>query len=170
MPDKRNLQPHEDPPPNVPESNTIYFCLYVSQSNFTPPANRVELDKILSSSHLRNKELDVTGALLCTAGRFAQIIEGPEISVRILMKSIELDSRHRYCKVLSEGLTSARRFSEWTMAYLGPSIHIDRHIKPLLQNLFNQDQTDKSISRLIDLMVRQTNMRRPEGAEEDVGP
>ncbi len=130
----------------------IHSILYVSQSNLQPPKDEAEIKNIVDWAVRRNNELGLTGALFCTAGRFAQILEGPEISIRILMRSIEADERHRGVKVLSKGTLPERRFSEWSLAYHGPSIYVDRHIKPLLQNL-SRSRTDELEARLTELMV-----------------
>ncbi len=140
----------------------IFSLLYVSQSNLRPPSDRTEIKKIVTRARLLNKELNVTGALLCTAGRFAQILEGPEESIRIIMRSIESDPRHRNIKVLSEDTLPERRFPQWTLAYQGSSLYVDRHIKPLLQDLLSDCQSDHLITRLTELMLRNKDMERPE--------
>ncbi len=139
----------------------IYSTLYVSQSNLLPSNDKAEIENIVSLAQRRNQELDLTGALFRTAGRFAQILEGPEMSIRILMRSIQADERHRGIKVLSEETLPERRFSEWSLAYRGSSIFVDRHIKPLLQNLA-QDQTEQLAARLTELMVSAANSEHSE--------
>ncbi len=134
----------------------IFSTLYVSQSNLRAPRDTFEIANIVSLAQRRNEQLEVTGALFCTSGRFAQILEGPEISVRILIRSIEADERHRGVRVLSEEILPERRFSEWSLAYKGPSIYVDRHIKPLLQDL-SQSRTDQLVARLTELMVWAAN-------------
>lgn len=132
----------------------IYSTLYVSQSNLQPPADKLEIENLVRAAQDRNEQLDVTGVLFCTSGRFAQILEGPEMSIRILMRSIEADERHRGVKVLSEGMLPERRFAKWSLGYQGPSIFVDRHIKPLLQDL-SQAQAAQSVARLSELMCQE---------------
>lgn len=139
----------------------IYSVLYGSQSNLQPPEDQEEIRNIVDGSLRRNKDLDVTGALFCTSGRFAQILEGPEIALRALMRSIEADNRHRNVRIISEEVLQERRFSQWSLAYQGPSIYVDRHIKPLLQNL-PQSQTDELGARLTEMMVRTANAEETE--------
>lgn len=140
----------------------VFSCLYVSQSNLRSPGDQEEIKKIIEWSQIRNEKLNITGALLSTSGRFAQIFEGSEPSVAELMRSIESDPRHRNVRVIWEETRPNRRFSQWRMAYQGPSIYVDRHIKPLLQDLLSERQAEGLIARLIELMSRNADSVGPE--------
>ena len=54
------------------------------------------------------------------AGCFAQVIEGPEWQLRLLMKRICADRRHHSLKVVTDGPITARRYPDWSMAYRDP--------------------------------------------------
>ena len=80
-----------------------------------------EIQSIMAVSNARNAAASVTGALLYTGARFAQWLEGDEAAVRDIMASIERDARHRDLVILEQCPAVARRFSEWSLVYLGHS-------------------------------------------------
>jgi len=80
-----------------------------------------ELARIVDVSRIRNARMSVTGALLFTGVRFAQCIEGPETGVAAIRQSIASDTRHAAVTTLMEGPIAQRRFSDWSLAYAGPS-------------------------------------------------
>jgi hypothetical protein len=91
-----------------------------------------ELEAILTFSRARNGVVGVTGALISSFYTFAQLIEGPDSSIEVLMASINRDGRHRDVKVISVKNTTRRIFPNWSMAYSGNANYIDRHIEILL--------------------------------------
>jgi len=68
--------------------------LYVSISRLDPEAATEDVERIVAVSNIRNRALDVTGALLFTGDRFVQLIEGPSNSITELQRSIFRDARH----------------------------------------------------------------------------
>ena len=95
--------------------------LYVSISRLTPEDAMNEVEKIVAVSRPRNRELDVTGALLFTGERFAQLIEGPPDGVAALQQSIFRDARHCDVTTIHSHDVDAREFMGWSLAYAGPS-------------------------------------------------
>jgi hypothetical protein len=81
-----------------------------------------------------NAELDITGVLTFKNGRFAQVIEGPEEALRILMVAIERDSRHHSVKVISDGPIALRRYGDWRMVYCEPK----EFVRDQLDNVLEQ--------------------------------
>ena len=140
--------------------------LYVSQSNLRLPAQAAEVDRIVATARARNALLNVTGALVFTQARFAQILEGPEASIAELMASIERDKRHRDVEVVLVETIAERRFPDWSMAYRGGSIFVDRHIKPLLQHGVSDSTRSDTATKLLDLMVEVTQ-REQQRAKSD---
>jgi hypothetical protein len=100
--------------------------------------------------------LNVTGALVFTEARFAQVLEGPEASITELMADIERDKRHRDVEVVLVESIAERRFPGWAMAYRGGSIFLDRHIKPLLQHGLSDATRSDTATKLLELMVEVT--------------
>lgn len=138
----------------------VYSLLYVSQSLLTASHENVEVQDILSRSRPRNLRLSVTGALVFTQARFAQVLEGPMPALDELMASIRRDRRHRDVEVVFLDNLPKRRFTDWSLAYSGPSIYIDRHIKPLLQpdtgELEKRDRALKLLDVISHLVIGTT--------------
>lgn len=99
----------------------MFSLLYVSRALLREESARSELDAIIRVSVARNQAASVTGALLYTGERFAQILEGPEKEVRLVVASIERDSRHTDFTIVEQGAIERRRFARWAMADLGLS-------------------------------------------------
>ena len=83
---------------------------------------------ILEISRSRNRELEVTGCLIFAEGRFAQALEGSQVAIERLMRSIGKDGRHRDVEILEQGCKARRRFTRWSMGYAGPSYFVSKTI------------------------------------------
>lgn len=103
--------------------------LYVSRRLATP----ADVRDIVEASRSRNARLEVTGALVASHSRFAQILEGPRPGVEVLMDSIRRDPRHTGVEVLLFDDIERRRFSGWTLAYSGASVFVDKLIGTLTE-------------------------------------
>lgn len=110
----------------------MFSILYVSRSRLSPEAADGDIDAIVEVSLARNPPSGVTGALLFTGDRFAQLLEGPEQSVLTIMASIRRDARHTDIVVVDEGPIAARRFASWSMAYAGRSTFAARTVETAL--------------------------------------
>lgn len=107
--------------------------IYVSDSTISMPRDEWQIDAIVGEAQHRNKKLDVTGALMFTYANFAQVLEGPSSSVGELMRSIGNDSRHTNVRVLEVEAIDRRRFSRWSMAYVGPADLMEEALAPALE-------------------------------------
>jgi hypothetical protein len=134
----------------------VSSLLYVSQSTLRQLEQAAEVDRIVEVAQSRNTDLGVTGSLIFTESRFAQILEGPRAAIEELMSSIRRDPRHRDVNVVLTEDLPARRFPYWALAYNGPSIFVDRHVKPLLQQEMNPADRELRAGRLLRLMVELT--------------
>jgi hypothetical protein len=76
--------------------------------------------EICALSEQHNARAGITGLLTFHAGRFAQVLEGPESEVRALLGRIIADPRHHSVNVIADGPIPARRYAEWSMAYREP--------------------------------------------------
>jgi hypothetical protein len=123
--------------------------LYISRA--TERASEAEVAKIIAAAQQRNRDVDLTGAIIFTGERFAQFLEGPPDALDAVMSSIARDDRHRDIKLLHVGRQSVRRFPDWEMAYCGPSSFVDRHIRPLFQDLTDAERID-GVDALVELM------------------
>ncbi len=70
---------------------------------------------ILSQARRNNRELDITGALICRRDMYIQLIEGPEAAIDALLARIAVDDRHTNVRMLLSGETGERMFPEWAM-------------------------------------------------------
>jgi len=105
--------------------------LYASVSTLAADEEEAELGRIVEVSRDRNPRLGVTGTLIYTKARFAQILEGPPDAVDQLMEKIVRDRRHDRVTVVDVRETRRRRFAGWSLSYSGVSQYIDKHIRPL---------------------------------------
>ena len=130
----------------------VTSLLYVSRSLLVLPEQAEEIQKIVEVARSRNARLDVTGALIFTEARFAQVLEGSTEAVEELMASIRRDPRHKDVEVVEVAEITSRRFPNWTMAYSGPSFYVDRHIKPLVNSGLETGPRGELASKLIGFM------------------
>ena len=106
--------------------------LYISRSALSPRDAAKGVEQIVATSVARNLTLGITGALLFTGEHFAQVLEGPEESVDVLMADICRDPRHADVLVVDRHALEQRRFPDWSLAYFGPSQFVSRHVTRLL--------------------------------------
>jgi hypothetical protein len=99
--------------PTMPQ---LYRVLYCSR-NRLPEATAIDIQDILDVSRQNNARDEITGALLFSAGAFAQALEGPLDAVEDAFERIQCDERHRDVVVLQSGLIAKRDFPDWTMAF-----------------------------------------------------
>jgi hypothetical protein len=100
----------------------IYKILYCSK-NLIEGENAkrdAEIGQILQTARRKNKEQNVTGALLFNSGYFAQALEGPRLAIEQIFETIQRDPRHGDVTVLSSQTDGRRDFPEWSMAYAAP--------------------------------------------------
>ena len=110
-----------------------------------------EIARIVEVSRERNAEREVTGALIYTRARFAQILEGPAEAVDEIMDKISRDDRHRQVTVVDVRRTPQRRFADWSLCYSGASHYIDKHIRPVLDGGDREDA--RELRRLMQALA-----------------
>lgn len=76
------------------------------------------VQEIISSARNYNKRAAVTGVLLSNFDCFFQVLEGPDILVKLLFEKIRRDPRHSEVKLVAESQVGGRLFSQWNMSYL----------------------------------------------------
>lgn len=81
-------------------------------------ASESGLAEILKVARQNNQRLGITGALILyeEKQRFAQVLEGPEDTVKNLLARIKADPRHNSVEVREAGDAPARLFTRWAMA------------------------------------------------------
>ena len=73
------------------------------------------LNGILSDARRWNQREDITGALICRADVYLQLIEGPAAAIDATFERIGCDDRHQDVTLLSRATVDARLFPGWTM-------------------------------------------------------
>lgn len=129
--------------------------LYVSR-NLVPAERREEaMRDIIRIARARNAGFGVTGALIATDARFAQLLEGEAQAVATLMALISTDPRHTDVRVLHDGPITRRRFPKWSMAYSGLARYVANYVEPLLSDPSpdNGPETARQLTRLMEKLV-----------------
>jgi hypothetical protein len=106
---------------NVAGGEFVYSLLYISRAELAGSTVEAEIEAIVRVSTARNAAAEVTGALLYTGERFAQLLEGSEDAVREIMARIARDPRHSELTIIEQGPAERRRSARWSMAYGGRS-------------------------------------------------
>ncbi len=75
------------------------------------------LNGILLDARRANARDGVTGALICRADIYLQLLEGPEGTVKNTLERIQRDDRHLEMKVHVAENVSGRMFGEWAMLH-----------------------------------------------------
>lgn len=88
--------------------------VYVSVATTLPRPRTI--DAIVATARRVNPQLNVTGMLLWSDSRFAQLIEGPADSLDLLYGRLLADSRHHDLNMLARWDIPNRLFPDWSMA------------------------------------------------------
>jgi len=95
-------------------ATSIYFLIYVSRA--VQPMTAQDLDELLCKSRAFNRSAGLTGCLIHQDGYFMQMLEGEQKAVSSLMEKIKADPRHGQVRIVIEGPTRSRVFTDWGMA------------------------------------------------------
>jgi len=110
---------------------------YISRITNTLSSKEIETIGIISSEN--NKQVNITGTLVCFEKLFFQIIEGDEKDVDRLYLKIGKDPRHKeVLRLKTEYNVSKRLFPKWSMRTINLDNNVDdllRPIKILLQTV-----------------------------------
>ena len=99
-------------------SNPLRRVVYVSHVvSDALPGGRTMLEDILAAARRNNSRLGVTGALLYSNRRFAQVLEGPPDAVEQIFETIQCDPRHDHVAVIEVSAPESRAFADWSMAF-----------------------------------------------------
>lgn len=101
-------------------TTTLHTLAYFSRCPvpLRGPAWEVLLDDILAAADRNNPYFQVTGVLMASEGRFAQVLEGPGWAVESVFRSIERDPRHTDVEVLYCRPLTQRSFMGWSMGLI----------------------------------------------------
>jgi Sensors of blue-light using FAD len=73
------------------------------------------LNNILSVARRNNGREGITGALICRADLYLQMLEGPRAAVTSRFQRIMADDRHLDLVLIASGDVTSRLFPEWHM-------------------------------------------------------
>ena len=93
----------------------VYQIIYTSSA--TEALDDAAMRELAMSATYRNAEIGITGMLLFNDGSIMQVLEGDELTVKMLYDVIKEDSRHTGAMVLIERYSETREFSSWSMGY-----------------------------------------------------
>lgn len=131
---------------SLPDPAPLHQLFYVSRVQAQPH----ELQALIEHARRHNAGCGLTGALLFTGGHFAQVLEGPEATVKGLMGRIGRDRRHDRVRVLLERSRPHRRFGPWRMALLEA-----RGADDLIDQLLTHPHvSDRRAERLLELLFQ----------------
>lgn len=97
---------------------TLLSLAYVSR-NMINGDFAATVAEIVSGSNSKNAEKGITGALVCSPGYFAQVLEGEVDMVDELFERIANDPRHADVQILFSRPIVQRSFGGWGMASAG---------------------------------------------------
>lgn len=73
------------------------------------------LSHILFQARDHNARAGITGALICRADIYLQLLEGPQDAIDALYRNIQRDDRHLEINALFQRPITDRMFPEWAM-------------------------------------------------------
>ena len=129
----------------------------------SPAAMRAMIEAILAASRRNNARVGVTGALMFSAGGFAQVLEGPRAAVEHVFERIQQDPRHDDVAVLSFGPVGGRAFDQWSMAYVGMvEVHADRYASLAAATGYDPSRmTGDAVFGMLEQLVREEESAAP---------
>ena len=74
-----------------------------------------DLAQLRLAAERENDRNDVTGLLVFDGARFAQLVEGPDAGLSIVIDRILADQRHGHVRTIAVGPVSERSFSGWAL-------------------------------------------------------
>ena len=76
-----------------------------------------DLLELLKQARTNNGAKNITGILLYSKGTFFQVLEGEEVTVENIYRTIEKDPRHKNCTLIEKLNITERAFPYWSMGF-----------------------------------------------------
>lgn len=112
--------------PRRSDCDVLYRWIYVSRATFACADRDQIAANIAKLSRARNASLGVTGALVFSGERFAQLLEGSEAGIHDLQRSIMRDPRHADITTVLNEAGATRMFEDWSLLYATSSRFLGR--------------------------------------------
>ncbi|MHA7145378.1 BLUF domain-containing protein [Arthrobacter sp. TmT3-37] len=125
----------------------------VYSSTATRPFSDADLAELLAACRRTNNSSHLTGMLLYRQGRFLQVLEGPEATVRDRMDIIRADPRHTRIRVLIDDTINERQFPDWTMGYEPLSATMSDEV-PGYERTFTDADNDPDPTTTIQVLLK----------------
>ncbi len=93
----------------------MHLIAYISELSHDIRSHDLLISEVVATAKKENPRNDITGVLFYLNGKFLQVIEGPEDSLRRLMRNIEADPRHHSVDYVIDTPVKSRGFSKWNM-------------------------------------------------------
>ena len=87
-------------------------------SKITQGITSQDIENIINAARDYNSMVAISGLLMSNFEYFFQVLEGPDLLVRLLYEKIEKDGRHSNIRLLVKESVEQRLFPDWTMGYL----------------------------------------------------
>ena len=131
----------------------LYRLVYFSRNEIVgdDATIRREITQILQTAREKNLKSNITGALMFNAGCFAQVLEGAHEDLENTFERIQCDTRHSRLVLLAFEPTESRRFSNWSMAFLGTDSAASQKFADILQ-VSDFDPTRLKGDSILDLL------------------
>jgi AraC-like DNA-binding protein len=113
------------------------------KSDFSENTINKDVEKIIETSLINNKRLNITGCLIVYQKSFFQILEGPKTNVLSVFKKIENDKRHKNVNLIWKGSKVNRLFEDWSMALISKKGNLNLKINGELR-FINVEELIKS--------------------------
>ncbi len=125
--------------------------LYVSE--IADAVSAADVSRLVAHAQRKNRQLDLTGALLVCDEHFVQALEGDERAVTRMMEAIAVDGRHHNLVMKGRVPIIRRLFATWDMAFID-----DMQCKPALLNLLaNRTTPEEFLEVLISWLEDRKN-------------
>lgn len=128
--------------------NGLRVLTYISCSELLPIAPDQEVRNIVAVSQANNRDSGITGFLVYTGDYFVQILEGRPSSVGELLLRLQVDTRHKGLRVLSEITRAEREFSDWTMACPTVELSFQNYIERLYRSTPSATEVDELAGKM----------------------
>ena len=107
---------------------SVLAILYVSTASILEDRREAALERIVEQATSANTRAGLTGALMFSGNRFAQMLEGPSNALDALMERIAADPRHCEVTILFHGAVAKCQFKSFSLVYSGSSVFVSRSI------------------------------------------
>ena len=119
----------------------MYTLIY--SSGIEPYLGDIDIPSLIYAARQSNVEHKITGILLHINGKFIQVLEGEEASVKKLYEIISRDRRHKNLKILLEKEIDDRQFDGWDMGFKNiTEKELNEH--PILKSYLEDKASDNS--------------------------